>query len=144
MVSGEKRIRVLIVSSKRSSRRLTSSLNLLLASTSTRMYPISPFVRNTCPDTLNSPSTPLIFLSTPGTLRWILRMRCTLASGLIFTSGRLTHAVVIPSLIYRTIFPATSTPMANCASWVLPPMCGLKMVLEQFTNAMVASVGSEG
>ena len=64
------------------------------------------------------------------------------------TSGKLTADSVEPLSEYLASLLATSRPIFSCASFVLPPMCGVKITLSKARNGLINSsslpLGSTG
>jgi hypothetical protein len=71
----------------------------------------------------------LMSRSTPGTLRWMFRMRCVPFAMGSSICGKLTAPVVAPALMSFRSAPETSRPIASWASSVEPPMWGVRMTL---------------
>ncbi|KAH3681357.1 hypothetical protein WICPIJ_007710 [Wickerhamomyces pijperi] len=58
------------------------------------------------------------------------------------TSGKLTAPTEAPSLMYLLKAVPTSTPIADWASSVEPPMCGVKMTFLKETNSEIHGFNS--
>ena len=73
---------------------------------------------------------------TPGMLWWIFKIRWVPSPPYGKSmAGKLTAPRVDPRLTSLMILPASSLPIANWASSVLPPICGVIMTLGQRLNS---------
>ncbi len=86
-------------------------------------------------------------VSTPGRFSWICSRRRPPCSG-SDTSGKFTADSVEPLSEYLISLPATSRPIFSCASWVEPPMCGVRITLSNShsgeVNGSLLVAGSVG